>query len=126
MTISKTIFKEYCEFPKIAWWHQNDKAVYTKILDKKYGAIGSEKAGYELEEAVLTLFDRNEVARVPAPAQSPGWYSRYALSTKEYIERGGAVIFQPAFLYDGLFCVCDLLLLNPEGKYDLVETWYRH
>jgi len=31
MIISKSIFVDYKEFPKLAWWKQNNLATYRKI-----------------------------------------------------------------------------------------------
>jgi hypothetical protein len=32
ITITKSLFVDYCEFPKLAWWKYNDLNIYNKIM----------------------------------------------------------------------------------------------
>lgn len=43
MNITKTLFTEFSSSPKKAWFHRNDKKIYTTIVEAEYGAMdGSE------------------------------------------------------------------------------------
>ena len=39
LIITKSLFKEFCDNPKLARWNKNDKTIHTKIQQETYGAM---------------------------------------------------------------------------------------
>ena len=122
MIITKSLFKEYCVFPKLAWWQENDEDIYYSVLEKIYPDAGYTVSWLEFESIVLTLFDKADIVKPPTIEWQEGWEGWYAYQSVERVTKKGKVLYQPGFVHDDLFCVCDLLILNDEGKYDLCEV----
>ena len=122
MHISKTLYKEYRDSPKLAWWHVNDKDVYKRIMFEKYGDKDWAKAGQEVEDVVKDLFGDLVIVTVKTPGRDSDFYNTFAKNTEEALSAMPHVVYQPAFLFQDCFCVCDFLVQNDDGKYDLIEV----
>ena len=56
LIITKSLFKEFTQSPKLARWHINDKTVYNAIQDDQYGGMDGLEVGQEVERVVLQRF----------------------------------------------------------------------
>ena len=96
MLISKSLFVDYKEFPKLAWWKQNNLNTYKKIR--------------WLEDEDMTLIqDSYKTKR-----------NNNLKRTIEAIKNKELLIYQPWFLIDNLFVRWDYLKLNENWSYDLI------
>ena len=151
MFISKSLFVDYKEYPKLAWWKINNIDKYKFIND-----IQDDE--WELE--IVELWQRIENI-VWKYLFKKYWYERYDVfednplidleeededillkentyknkleanieRTKDAIKRREPLIYQAWFMYNQLFVRADYLILNENWNYDLIEvkakTWVR-
>ncbi len=97
--------------PKYARWHVNRKDIYTTIQDELYGHMNMRTIGQEVEELFLSQYDNYTTIDDPFDVDT----------TKQAIERGDSVIYQPVFKLDNLYVRWDLLVKNSSWRYDLIE-----
>ncbi|OQB42511.1 MAG: hypothetical protein BWY04_00211 [candidate division CPR1 bacterium ADurb.Bin160] len=62
--ITKSLFKEFCENPKLARWHKNDYVIYNKINQELYGAMNGALMGQEVENMVKKLRKTKDISVV--------------------------------------------------------------
>jgi len=152
MYISKSLFVDYKDFPKLAWWKQNNIATYRKIkwLEEEEQAEQLIELWQKVEDLVwdyflkkfwlerLDVFEDN-TAKNPLDEEDEDIKiiaDDYKIkrennlkNTIEAIRNKEDLIYQPWFLFDNLFVRWDYLKLNENWNYDLIEvkakTWIR-
>ncbi len=150
--ITKSLFVDYKEFPKVAWWKQNSIDTYKKIkwLESEEQEITIMELGQKVEDLVWEYFLKVEwVERLDVFWDNSAFDNqneddtdmiiiqesykekreRNLKQTIEAIKNKEPLIYQPWFLIDNLFVRWDYLKLNANWKYDLYEvkakTWVR-
>ncbi len=152
MLITKSLFVDYADFPKVAWWKYNNIDVYKKIkgLDDEDTSNNLIELGQKVEDLVgeyflkkhglikLDVFEDN-TAKNPLDEEdedikliTDSYKTRRENNlrkTIEAIKNKEELIYQPWFLVDNLFVRWDYLKLNENWNYDLIEvkakTWVR-
>jgi len=153
MLISKSLFVDYKEFPKIAWFKQNnlDKYKWIKWIEDEETSENLIELWQKVEDLIweyflkkewlikLDVFEDNS-AKNPNDEEDEDIYliqDNYKLkreanlkNTIEAIKNRESLIYQPWFMIDWLFVRWDYLRLNKETwNYDLIEvkakTWVR-
>ncbi len=152
MLISKSLFVDYKDFPKLAWWKQNNIAIYRKIkwLEEEEQAEKLIELWQKVEDLVwdyfqkifwlerLDVFEDNDAKSDIDEEDEDIKLIQDNYKTKrdnnikktiEAIKKKEPLIYQPWFLVDNLFVRWDYLKLNENGNYDLIEvkakTWIR-
>lgn len=121
MFITKSLYKEFLDFPKLARRHINNKEVYTAINEVEYWTMDWAQIGQEVEDVVKKLFEGKKIAEVKLDDYRD-FHQNYALATNKMLALNPDVIYQWWFLIDDLFVKTDFLVKNAEWKYDLVEV----
>lgn len=76
----------------------------------------------EVEQAVLKLLESREIVKITTDwLDFSNWHESYHEKTMQVFDEKPAVVYQPWFVHNGLFCKCDVLVLNEEWTYDLLE-----
>jgi len=123
MIITKSLFVEFSTNPKLARRHANDKPTYTLISDTKHAAMDWEAIWKAVEYMVLSTYIWQEITSVD---RNGTWVSsqhqNYHTRTEQALTSAPSVLYQPAFLYWETFAMCDILVRNDIGTYDLVEV----
>ncbi len=152
MLITKSLFVDYKEFPKVAWWKQNSIDTYKKIkwLESEEQEINIMELGQKVEDLVWEYFLKVEwVERLDVFWDNSAFDNQNEDDTDmiiiqeshkekreknlkrtiEAIKNKEPLIYQPWFLIDNLFVRWDYLKLNTNWNYDLYEvkakTWVR-
>lgn len=120
--ITKSLFKEFCENPKLARWHKNDVQVYNKINQELYWAMNGALIGQEVENIVKKLWRVHDISVVSGYNSKLDYHKEYSEATFKAISHNLPIVYQAWFLYQNLFVKCDFLQLNPDGQYDLIEV----
>lgn len=120
--ITKSLFKEFCENPKLARWHKNDYVVYNKINQDLYGAMNGALIGQEVENMVKKLREQKDISIVSGYNPKGNFHKEYHDATQKTLSFGPKIIYQAGFVWDNLFVKCDFLKLNKNWKYDLIEV----
>lgn len=123
MFYTKSLFVNFSTSPHLARRAIHDKKwVYQQILDAKYGAMDGLAIGEEVEQAALQLYDADDVVTVDTRQLNfSRWHESFHEQTMTLLEQEPNVLYQPAFVFNDLFCKCDLLVRNAEWQYDLYE-----
>ncbi len=145
MLITKSLFVDYKEFPKLAWWKQNNMPVYKKIrgLEDEEQWEQLIELWQKVEDLVwdyflkkywfekLDVFEDN-TAKNPLDEEDEDMTliaddyktkrDNNLKRTIEAIKNKEALIYQPWFLIDNLFVRWDYLKLNGNWNYDLIEV----
>ena len=121
--ITKSLFVNFTSSPHLAWRSLHDKKwVYAQILEAKYWSMDWFAIWEEVEQAVLKLLDTREIVKITTDwLDFSNWHASYHEKTMQALDDKPAVVYQPWFVHDGLFCKCDVLALNEEWTYDLLE-----
>ena len=152
MLITKSLFVDYKEFPKVAWWKQNSIETYKKIkwLETEEQEIAIMELGQKVEDLVWEYFlkvewlekldvfwdnsafdnqNEDDTDMIIIQESYRQKRERNLKQTIEAIKRKEPLIYQPWFLIDNLFVRWDFLKLNENWNYDLYEvkakTWVR-
>lgn len=115
MRTTKSLFVEFLQCPKLAWFHMHEKEKYNLIQEHLYGPSNWECSGQEVEDCVKKIFD--SVIEI----QNKENISSAIDATKEVINQNSSVLYQPRFEYKDAIMRADFLVLH-NGKYDLVEV----
>ncbi|MEA3304504.1 MAG: hypothetical protein U9Q15_01940 [Patescibacteria group bacterium] len=144
MLITKSLFVDYQEMPKVAWWKQNNRDTYDFIkgLEDEETADQMIQLGQQVEDIALEYLERKtgEVAydlfqdnpnreledendRENADMTLPKANMEDNVSrTKEALQNNRPLLYQAGFLVDNLFVRSDFMVLNENGNYDLYEV----
>lgn len=111
MYLSKSKYVSGCQCPKILWMneHMPDKLVST--IDESVVAQGN-----EVGDLAMGYF--GDFVEIP---YERGNYEGMAAKTRELINAGTPVICEATFIYEGNFCMVDILRVEPDGVH-LVEV----
>ena len=120
--LTKSPFKEFCENPKLARWHKHDAEVYNRINQNMYWAMNGALIGQEVENMVKKLRESKDIGIVAWYNPKWDYHKEYSDATIKTIELNPPIIYQAWFAWENLFVRCDLLRLNEEWKYDLLEV----
>ncbi len=121
MIISKSLYKEYCQFPKLARWHVNNKKTYTAIQEDQYGAMDGEEIGNSVEHMVRQLFDGKAIMDITMEGFSD-YHARYHQITMDAFQSQADIYYQAWFLVWDLYTRTDFLVKNAQWTYDIVEV----
>lgn len=152
MLITKSLFVDYKEFPKVAWWKQNSLDTYKKIkwLESEEQEITIMELGQKVEDLVWEYFlkvewlekldvfwdnsafdnqNEDDTDMIIIQESYKEKREKNLKRTIEAIKNKEPLIYQPWFLIDNLFVRWDYLKLNANWNYDLYEvkakTWVR-
>ena len=150
--ITKSLFVDYCDFPKLARWKVNDSVVYKRIrkieseeLEEHIISIGQaveEVASQYLAKTYNTqqinlmpeIKYNNEIIDDEDDNQEdfvyfPKWWvepyeviAHNTRATLEAIRNKEKILYQPWFSIDGCFVRADYMVLQENGQYDLIEV----
>ncbi len=121
LIITKSLFKEFCENPKLARWHKNDAKIYNKINQETYWAMDWALIGQEVENMVKKLRDPKDISIV-SWYNTKDFHNTYHQATQKSLDHDMPIIYQAWLLRDNLFVKCDFLQKNDQWKYDLIEV----
>jgi len=154
MLISKSLFIDYMDFPKLAWWRVNDREIYNKIrkIESEEDKQHIIQLGQQVEDAVLEylrLIDGREVVNLMPDFRQDAeivgsdedddriddYVEKYS-SDKTFCENTikaiydkKAILYQPTFQWWDCSVRADIMILQPNGKYRLIEvkakSWVR-
>ncbi len=123
MHITKSLFKEFAECPKLARRHINDKKTYKYINEQQYWSMDAIAIWQEVEDMVAQLRKQEDVAEVNTQNISfKDRHNIYNERTMKVFSQRPKIISQPWLKINNLFIKSDFLLLNDDGKYDLIEV----
>lgn len=150
--VSKSLFVDYTENPKVAWWKQNNLTTYKwiKWISEEETSDQLIELGQTVEDVVgeyflktdglvrLDVFEDN-TAKNSLDEEDEDIYiikenykekrERNIKRTLQAIKNKEKLIYQPWFSTDNLFVRGDYLKLNSNWNYDLIEvkakTWVR-
>lgn len=123
MNITKSLFKEFTQSPKLAWYYVNDKATHQKIQEDKYGGMDGAAMGQAVEDMVKKLYSDKTIAEVDTKNLNfRARHKSYAELTQKTLEQNTDVLYQAGFATEHLFAKTDFLVKNEEWKYDLMEV----
>jgi len=109
--------------PQLAWFSKNERDTYKLINNVRYAGIDGAAVGQEVEDAVLSLVADKEVITVDDKnIPRAHRHTHYHKRTQEAMAGWAEVIYQPWFLFNKLYCKCDLLVKNDHWTYDLREV----
>lgn len=123
MFITKSLFKEFTQSPKLAWFAVNAKPIHTQIQEATYGGMDWAAMGQAVEDMVKKLYAGKTIAEVNSKNidYQDRHHSYHQLSSK-LLEQTPDVLYQAWFSIDNLFVKTDFLVLNENKSYDLVEV----
>lgn len=121
LIISKSLFKEFTQSPKLARWHINDKNVYNAIQEDQYGGMDGLEVGQEVERIVLQRFTGQTIHNVTI-AWFADYHAQYHNKTVQAFLTKPDIIYQGGALIDNLFIKTDILQKNTTGTYDIIEV----
>jgi len=121
LIITKSLFKEFCENPKLARRNKNDKATHIKIQQETYGAMNWALIGQEVENMVKELRETKDISIVSGFSRND-FHNSYHQVTQKSLDLDMPIIYQAWLLRNNLFVKCDFLKKNKDWKYDLIEV----
>lgn len=155
MLITKSLFVDYMDFPKLAWWKVNDPLIYNTIrkIETEEDKQHIIQLGQAVEDAVLEylrIADGREIVNLIPDFKEDivvtddgdddderidDYVERYT-SRKELCDRTLAaireqkpILYQPSFQWWDCFVRADVMVLQPNGQYRLIEikakSWVR-
>lgn len=145
MQISKSLFVDYKEFPKLAWWKQNNTDTYKwiKWIEDDEASDQLIELWQKVEDLVWEYFFKKEwltklnvfednTAKNPFDEEDEDMLlisddykvkrDRNLIQTIEAIKNKEPLIYQPWFMIEWLFIRGDYLKLNSSWKYQLIEV----
>ncbi|MEI6425887.1 MAG: DUF2779 domain-containing protein [Candidatus Absconditabacteria bacterium] len=123
MFITKSLFKEFTDTPKLAWYHINDKKTYQNIQEDIYGGMDGEAIGQSVEDMVKKLYNEKSIVEIDTTNldYKNRHKSYHEKSNKAFFQKPD-VLYQAGFVVDNFFAKTDFLVKNETGKYDLMEV----
>ncbi|MCB0695662.1 MAG: DUF2779 domain-containing protein [Chitinophagales bacterium] len=119
LTISKSLYKAWREHPRLGWWYVRDRERYDWIQAQDGNSVAGAGTGETVEQQVQKLFAGRSMMEIEA---RPSEWALARKQTQQAIEQGVEVIVQAVLHWEDLLCITDLLVLDHEGRYDLVEV----
>ena len=150
--ITKSLFVDYCDFPKMARWKVNDSLVYKKIrkIESEEQEEHIMSIGQAVEDVVSEYFSKiysvkqlNLMPEIRSDEEivdeeeednedfvyfPKWWVEPYEVirhntrTTIEAIRNKEKILYQPWFSIDGCFVRADFMILQDNGQYDLIEV----
>lgn len=139
--VTKSIFVEYLDFPKRAWWKVNSPDTYKKIckLDTEEQEDYIMRLGQVVEDTVKEYLEKKHNAKaldlMPSLQKTdesddddeifvdPKFNREQAIqNTLQAIRDGIELLYQPTFTIDDCLVRADFMHRNPDGSYDLIES----
>lgn len=121
LIITKSLFKEFTQSPKLARWHINDKTVYNAIQDDQYGGMDGLEVGQEVERVVLQRFAGQTIHNVTI-SWFADYHQQYHNKTVQAFVSKPDILYQAGALINWLFIKTDILQKNASGTYDIIEV----
>lgn len=123
MNLTKSIFKEFTDTPKLAWYHLNNKEVYQTIQKDMYWTMDWAAIGQSVENMVKQLYAGKDMIEVNTADIGPhNRHQVYDEFSRKAIEFNPDVAYQAGFAIDDLFAKTDFLVKNESWTYDLIEV----
>ena len=122
MLITKSLFVTFTKSPKLARWQVNDKQTYGQIQESLYGWIDGVKICNQVEEIVKQHYKDYQIAEVDTKNMWNARHQTYHDRTIQLLAKDPEIVYQPAFLVDGVFIKCDFLKKSQLWTYDLIEV----
>ena len=142
--ISKSLFVDYSENPKLAWWRWNQPDIWRKVAGFDEGEEAELKLerGREVEAAVRVQLERevgfkavvlfaNDPAKDEGSDADETWaesgdfsaeIAKNVRATLAALKAGKRLLYQPGFLVDDLYVRADFLVRESDTTYRLVEV----
>lgn len=150
--ITKSLFVDYCDFPKLAWWKVTDSSIYKRIRkiesDEQEEHIISIGQAVEnvVSEYLQKTYKASQINLMPEIryveeiideededqedfVYFPKWWvdpyeviAHNTRATLEAIRNKEKILYQPWFSIDGCFVRADFMILQENGQYDLIEV----
>ncbi len=112
--LTKSDFIKFIQCPKYLWLYKHRKDLIPTEISTSLQAIFDE--GYHIESYAYKLFPAGIDAQVEGFKESIS-------KTKKLMQGGVRLIYQPTITTADLFCRCDILKLNEDGKsWDIYEV----
>lgn len=121
LIITKSLFKEFTQSPKLARRHTNDKTIYNAIQADQYGGMDGLEVGQEVERIVLQRFAGQTIHNVTI-SWFADYHQQYHNKTVQAFVSKPDILYQAGALINGLFIKTDILQKNNDGKYDIIEV----
>ncbi len=123
MFITKSLFKEFIESPKLAWFHINDKEIYKNIQENMYWGMDGAAIGQSVEDMVKQLYRGKDIVEINTTnLDYKNWHQSYHELSSKVIDQNPDVVYQVWFVADNLFAKTDFLVKNESWTYDLIEV----
>jgi len=150
--ITKSLFVDYCDFPKLARWKVNDSEIYKKIrkieseeqedhiisiwqtvenVVLQYLSINHQSKPINLMPEVIGtdfIVDEDEQEQDDFIYFPIEWVNSWEVithntnATIQAIKNKEKILYQPWFTIDWCFVRADFMVLQPNGQYDLIEV----
>lgn len=121
LIITKSLFKEFTQSPKLARRHINDKTVYNAIQDDQYGGMDGLEVGQEVERIVMQRFVGQTIHNVTI-SWFADYHQQYHNKTIQAFVSKPDILYQAWALVNGLFIKTDILQKNAHSTYDIIEV----
>lgn len=113
--LTKSDFLKYIQCKKYLWLYKNRKDLLPEDVDLNQQKIFDE--GYHVEQYAYELFPGGVDAEVKDDIK------KSIIKTKEFIENGAPIIFQPTFSGNNLFCRNDIIKRSKDKEsFDIYEV----
>jgi hypothetical protein len=141
MNLTKSIFVEYLDFPKRAWWKVNSPDTYKKICkleteeQEDYIMWLGQVVEDTLREYLEKKYNTTALDLMPSIQKTeesddddevfvnPKFNREQAIqNTLQAIRDGVELLYQPTFAIDDCLVRADFMLRNPDGSYNLIES----
>lgn len=121
--ITKSLFVEYINNPKLARRHTNDKNIYQNILTKFYAGIDGIAIGKTVEDMAKKLRKDKDIFDINLMKKDfKNRHQSFHKNTMEVVNNWDEILYQAWFCYNNLFCKTDFLIKNNEWTYDIIEV----
>ncbi len=98
MILTKSLFVEFCNSPKLAWWHVNDKKTYELIQEEMYGEMDGLAIGQSVEDLVKQIYPDKKIYLIDTEKMRSNRHGTYHQRTIKVMEGATGIIYQPAFM----------------------------
>lgn len=121
--LTKSLFVEYINNPKLARRHANDKKIYQKIISNLYAGIDGIAIGKTVEDMTKKLRVNKKIIDVDLMRKDfKNRHQSFNNNTINTINNWNEILYQAWFCYNNLFCKTDFLVKNNKWTYDIIEV----